>query len=415
MRESLLLKLILTNAHPPLFEKPSRRSFLKSAVALTAAATFPASFPLLANSRAPLMAFVGTYTDHGEGIYLFQMDPATGALTRLKVFTGISNPSWLAMDPGKSFLYAVNEDSPGTVSAFRVAASTRDLTQLNTVSSGGSTPAHLSVHPSGRYVFVANYGSGNVAVLRISPSGSLLPANVIQNDINACMPGPCIVGPTHAVSAPQGSRAISGHDAPHAHMIQSDPGGKYVLVNDLGLDRTIVWKFDAGGGALSDPKTVASSAGAGPRHFAFHPNGRWLYSLNEEASTIAFMTYDAPSGNLILVTETPTLPSGFVGSNFASEVLVSPNGRFVYAANRLHDSIAIFSVGASGTPTLIGEEWTRADYPRSFTIDPTGTFLYSCNHRGDNITVFRLDDGGFRIKFTGQCVPVGSPAHMIFL
>jgi len=187
-----------------------------------------------------------------------------------------------------------------------------------------------------------------------------------------------------------------------------------VIVNDLGLDLTITWAFDKTTGKLSNPQTFPSSAGAGPRHFVFHPNGRYFYSLNEEASTLAFMTYNAATGTLHPVSEIQTLPPEFVGTNFTSEVRISKNGNYVYAANRLHDTVAIFSIEASGEPTLIGEEWTRGDYPRSFTIDPSGSFMYVCNHRGDSVTSFRLYDGSV-LEFTGKYTAVGSPAVMVFL
>jgi len=366
------------------------------------------------------LAYVGTYTNHGKGIYLFEVNPSTGALTQIKVFSGISNPSWLAIDPNKRFLYAANEDfSPpdDTVSSFSIDPSNGDLTLLNVASAQGIGPAHLSVHPSGKYVFVANYGSGNVAVLPVLGNGALGAATDVKQDADACVPGPCPVGPSTAQSqeAPKGSFAISGHDAPHAHMIQSDPAGNFVLVNDLGLDLTQIWKFNANTGTLSDPKTFPSSPGAGPRHFAFHPNGRWFYSLNEEASTLAFMIYDATTGSLSPISEISTLPARFRGTNFTSEVIVSADGRYVYAANRLHDTIAIFSIDGTGAPTLVEEESTLGDYPRNCNIDPTGKFLYVCNHRGDSITTFRIDGGGRHLKFTGEYTAVGSPAVIIFL
>jgi 6-phosphogluconolactonase (cycloisomerase 2 family) len=263
---------------------------------------------------------------------------------------------------------------------------------------------------------VANYGGGNVAVLPINADGSLGRPTDIQQDANACLPGPrCPVGPIIAQNAPPGSFARSGHDAPHAHAIDTDPAGNYAIANDLGLDLTIIWKFDRVSGKLLDPKRFPSSPGAGPRHFAFHPNGRWFYSLNEEASTLAFMIYDANSGSLQPVDEISTLPKDFAGTNFTSEVMVSPNGRFVYAANRLHDTIAIFSISGSGRPELIGEEWTRGDYPRSFNIDPSGRFMYVCNHRGDSVVTFRIDGDGRHLRFKGQYTPVGSPAVIVFL
>jgi 6-phosphogluconolactonase (cycloisomerase 2 family) len=397
----------------------SRRSLLKSAAALGAAglaAQKSTAQPGRGRNNS-ILAYVGTYTNHGEGIYLVRVDLRTGELTKLKTFTGISNPSWLAIHPSKRFLYAVNEDfSPpdDTVSAFSLNPATGDLTFLNAVSAQGFGPAHCSVHPSGRYVFVANYGSGNVAVLPIVAGGGLGAAVDAKNDVDACTPA-CPVGPTNAQNAPPGSFAISGHDAPHAHIIDSDPTGNYVLVNDLGLDRTIIWKFNAVTGKLSDPKTVPSSPGAGPRHFAFHPNNRWFYSLNEEASTLAFMIWNASSGSLTPVSEIQTLPQNFVGTNFTSEIIISRDGRYAYAANRLHDTIAIFELDHRGVPTLIDEEWTRGDYPRNINIDPTGNYMYACNHRSDAVTTFRIDGDGRRLRFTGQYTAIGSPAIIVFL
>lgn len=398
----------------------SRRDLLKGAAALAAASAAAQWVPAWARSSGTILAYVGTYTPNGQGIYLFSVDPSTGALTKIKVFPSTVNPSWLAFYPSKPFLYAANEianfngTTTGSVTAYSVNSSNGDLTVLNTVSSQGAGPAHLSVHPSGRYVLVANYGGGNVAVLPINPDGSLGNATDVRADNSACSPS-CAVGPIHAVNAPPGSFAISGHDAPHAHMIQSDPAGKFAIVNDLGLDRTIIWQFDVATGILSNPRTVPSSAGGGPRHFAFDPSGSNFYSLNEEASTVAFMTYDATSGSLNPVEEISTLPGAFVGTNFASEVIVSGDGRFLYAANRLHDTIAIFDIRGLGELKLVGEVWTRGDYPRHINIDPTGSFLYSCNHRGDSITAYSIESGGRKLRFNNEYTPVGSPACIVFL
>jgi 6-phosphogluconolactonase len=394
----------------------SRRDLLKSAAAVVVASATPA-----VAKPGTVLAYVGSYTPQGRGIYLFQAAPSSGALTLVKVFPSTINPSWLALDPTKRFLYAADEISnfngstTGAVSAYSINPSNGDLTPLNTVSSGGAGPAHLSVDPFGEHVLVANYGGGNVAVLPILIDGSLGNATDVKDDISACSPNVCPVGPALAQQGPPGSFAISGHDAPHAHMIQTDPAGRFVLVNDLGLDLTIVWQFQRSTGQLLNPVTVSSSPGAGPRHFAFHPNGSWFYSLNEEASTIAFMIYSASTGTLRPVQEIPTLPAGFVGTSFTSEVSVSSDGKFVYAANRLHDTIAIFGVGGSGELTLVGEEWTRGDYPRHFAIEPNGNFMYVCNHRADHITAFGIDAGGAKLKFTGRYTAVGSPAVIVFL
>jgi 6-phosphogluconolactonase (cycloisomerase 2 family) len=188
-----------------------------------------------------------------------------------------------------------------------------------------------------------------------------------------------------------------------------------VLHVDLGLDRILVWKFDDKKGTLAanDPPGVSLPAGDGPRHFAFHPNGRWLFSIQEEGSTVVRFDYDA--GRLTARQTVSSLPSGFAGSNFCSEILVSTDGHFVYAGNRLHDSIGILSVGSAGELKFVGEEWTRGNYPRSFAFDPSGEFLFCCNQRGDNVTAFRVDRKTGGLNFTGQYTPVGNPSCIVFL
>jgi 6-phosphogluconolactonase (cycloisomerase 2 family) len=398
----------------------SRRALLKTAAALAA--------PLQALQSAPILAYVGTYSSpqgpegsrgNGQGIYLFEMNPVTGALVQRAVFPSNANPSWLAFDPSRTHLYAANEtatspgSSSGSVSAYSIDRTNGHLTLLNTVSSEGAGPAHLSVHPSGKWVLVANYAGGTVAVLPIQAGGKLGAATDVKRD-HAQVGSP--VGPAHASSAPPGSFAISGHDSPHAHMIQSDPAGRFVLASDLALDRIFIWKFDGEHGTLAanDPAAVLPP-GDGPRHFTFHPNGRWLYALTEEGSTLVTFDYDAARGRLTSKQTISSLPKGFSGTNYTSEVMVSADAKFVYAANRLHDSIAWFSIGATGTLTFAGETWTRGDYPRSFNIDPAGNFLYSCNQRGDAIATFRVDRKTGSLAFTGQYTPVGTPAIIIFL
>ncbi|MGA2589744.1 MAG: lactonase family protein [Bryobacteraceae bacterium] len=392
----------------------TRRGLLKYAAALAV----PAS------AGEPVLAYVGTYSSpqgpegsrgNGQGIYLFQMNPATGALSPREVLANDSNPSWLAFDPSRTHLYAANETATfqgaraGSVSAYSIGRANGHLTLLNTVSSQGAGPAHLSVHPSGKYVLVANYAGGTVAVLPIRANGELGPATDVKQDAGA-------VGPAHSASAPLGTFAISGHDSPHAHMIQADPSGRFVLAADLALDRIFIWNFDSDRGKLSanDPPWAPLPPGDGPRHFAFHPNGRWLYSLQEEGSTLVMFDYDAARGRLTPKQTISSLPKGFTGTNFTSEVMVSPDGKFVYAANRLHDSIAWFSIGEAGMLTLAGEAWTRGDYPRSFNIDPTGSYLYSCNQRSDAIATFRIDRRTGSLTFTGQYTAVGTPAIIVF-
>ena len=394
-----------------------RRGFLKSAAA------FAAAVP--ARGANAVLAYVGTYSaakgaegsrGNGKGINLFEMNPSTGALTLVELFANDANPAWLAFDPSRTHLYAANETdtyqgaSSGSVSAYSIDRSSGRLTLLNTVSSQGAGPAHLSVHPSGKFVLVANYAGGTVAVLPIQPNGSLGAATDVKHDT-----GP--TGPARAASGPPGSFAISGHDRQHAHMIQSDPSGRFVLAADLGMDQIIIWKFDTEHGTLApnSPAAVSVPPGDGPRHFVFHPSGRWFYSLQEEASTLITFDYDATQGRLTAKQTISSLPKGFRGTDFTSEVMISADARFLYAANRLHDSIAWFSIGPAGTLTFAGEEWTRGDYPRSFNIDPSGNFLYSCNQRADAIAAFRVNRQTGALAFTGQYTDVGTPAIIIFL
>jgi len=394
-------------------------------VFLAAAAWVPASAQTTSPSTRALLAYVGTYSNpqgpegsrgNGQGIYLFQVDPATGKLSPRELTPNGFNPACLALDPSKTHLYSANETntfegaSSGSVSAYAIDRSSGHLTLLNTVSSQGAGPAHLSVHPSGKFVLVANYQGGTIAVLPIRPDGSLGPASDTKKDEGT-------VSRTHSATAPPGSFAFSGHDRPHAHMIQADPSGKFVISTDLGLDRILVWRFDADKGTLTanDPAFVSLPTGDGPRHFAFHPNGRWMYSLQEESSTLVKFDYDAANGRLTAGPTISSLPPGFQGTDYTSEVMVSSDGRFLYAANRLHDGISLFSVGPSGELTYVAEEWTRGDYPRSFNFDPSGNYFYSLNQRGDAIATFRVDARSGRLSFTGQYTAAGTPSSIVFL
>jgi 6-phosphogluconolactonase (cycloisomerase 2 family) len=377
------------------------------------------------SAQHTILAYVGSYSlpqgpdgsvGRGQGIYLFEMNPATGALVQRELIRRDTNPSFLAFDSLRKHLYSVNWISnynganSGSVSAYTIDRASGHLTLLNTVSSEGANPTHLSIHPSGKFLLVANYFGGTVAVLPIRANGELGPATDVVHHQGT-------VGREHPTSAPPGSFAIHGHDKPHAHMIQSDPAGRFIFAADPGLDQIFVWKFDAEKGKLvpNDPASVALPSGDGPRHFAFHPNGRWFYSLQEEGSTLAAYDYDSTKGRLTAKQTLSSLPQGFAGTNFAAEVMISSDGKFLYASNRLHDSVAWFSISATGTLAFGGEEWTRGDHPRSFNFDPTGNFLYSCNQFADAITTFRVDRKTGALTFSGQYTPVGSPGSIIFL
>lgn len=396
----------------------SRRSFLATSAALAGCALPKAT------SSGPLIAYVGTFSSplkdmlptqvdlppgNGRGIHIFEVDRGTGAMAARGVVEMGTSPSCLALNAAGTRLYSANEtervgdDQQGTVSAFEVDRAGQ-LKLLNSVRSGGKGPTYVSLHPGGRHLFVANYFGGSVAVLPVLADGRLGEASDVKVDAGR-------IGPARATSAPPGSFAFSGHDRTHAHQILPDPSGRFVLHVDLGLDTIYVWTFDDG--RLSPKSSVALPPGDVPRHVHFHPNGRWFYSIQEEGSTVVLFDYDA--GRLTSRQTISTLPRGFAGSNFCSEILVSADGRFVYAGNRLHDSIGIFSVGPTGELTYLGEEWTRGNYPRSFTFDPTGGFLYCCNQRADNVAVFRVDRKSGGLAFTGHYAAVGNPSIVVFL
>lgn len=406
----------------------SRRTFIKAA-AIAGAASLTEQVQAK-DPESPLIAYVGTFSSplkdtlptqvdlppgNGRGIHIFRVDRATGALTPIGTHEMGTSPSSLTLNAAGTRLYSANEtdrlgkDKEGAVSAFRADASDGKLELLNTVRSGGAGPTYVRLHPSGKFLLVANYFGGSIAVLPIQEDGRLGEPSDVKADEGK-------IGPTTAKNAPKGSFAISGHDRTHAHMIQADPSGRFVLHVDLGLDKIFVWKFDNKKGTLTanDPPSVSLPPGDGPRHFDFHPNQRWLYSIQEEGSTVVLFDYDAEAGRLTARQTISTLPTGYTGSNFCSEILLSSDGKFVYVGNRLHDSIGILSVNADGTLKYIGEEWTRGDYPRSFEFDPSGEFLYCCNQRADNMTIFRVDRKTGALAFTGQYVPVGNPSCIIF-
>ncbi len=409
----------------------SRRLFLKTSLSLAGAASLATSLDLATGNESPrpLIAYVGTFSaplrdvlptqvdlppGNGRGIHIFHVDRASGALSPSGIYAMGTSPSCLALSVTSARLYSTNETAregaakEGTVSAFAVDRQDGHLTLLNSVSSGGAGPTYASIHPSGRFLLVANYFGGSIAVLPILSDGRLGAATDVKIDAGK-------IGPTKAASAPPGSFAISGHDRTHAHMIQADRSGRFVLHADLGLDQIFVWKFDERSGILTpnNPPSISLPSGDGPRHFHFHPNGRWLYSIQEEGSTIVRFDYDQRHGQLTARHTISTLPTGYSGTNFCSEILVSADGRFVYAGNRLHDSISIFSVGRDGDLIFVAEEWTRGDYPRSFGFDPAGQFLYCCNQRADNVTVFRVNRQNGRLEFTGHYAPVGNPSALV--
>ncbi len=431
----------------------SRRNLLKGTVALAGAASVPEAFGQQPTGapRGTAWLYIGTYTNvasggsggNGEGIYLCELSLSTGKLTVLRLVApglpatltnaSTASPSTLAIDPGGNYLYAGNEIfSPhGSVSAYRINRATGDLTLLNALSTLGA-PAHVGVDKFRRYLFAAEYVGSVFEAFPILANGSLGPAVFQQKTLGN-------VGPKVATSAPPGSFAISAHEGPdgHPHQMETDPSNQWVLGSDAGQDRIYIWKLTLGATPPLTPAAIPfvnTPPGDGPRHFAFHPNGVWMYSIQEEGDTIIFWRFNPATGRLTNMQQVSSLPPGFVGTVFTSEIRVSADGRFVYGVNRLNDTICAFRVGHDGMLTQVSHASTLGDYPRIITIDPSGRFMVSGNQRADNVTTFRISREGEReheredddrsgesnrgagsLTFTGNYTAVGSPSGMVFL
>lgn len=350
--------------------------------------------------------YVGTYTGPGraEGIGVFRVDATTGGLTHLHTTAGVDNPSFLALHPRGTVLYAVNETpeaegrpAPG-VSAFAIDPTSGRLTLLNRQPSHGTSPCYVSLDATGRYAFVANYGNGILAVYPLEADGRLGAASdVVQ----------------HAGSGPHPRRQLG----PHAHSVRMDPTGGFVLACDLGMDEVLVYRLDAAAGRLipHSPPAVATPPGSGPRHLAFHPAAPYLYVNNEIDSTVTAFAFSAAQGTLDPLQTLSTLPAGFSGANSTAQVAVHPSGKTVYVSNRGHDSIAVFGVDeATGRLALQGHVPTQGQTPRNFNIDPRGTFLYAANQNSDSIVVFRIDEATGGLTPSGQVTPTPAPVCLVF-
>ncbi len=358
-----------------------------------------------------MIVYVGTYTQpirfgtghvlegKGEGIYAFRMDPASGALEPAGKTTGVANPSYLAFDGTQRFLYAVNElksyeDNPtGTVSAFAVDPATGGLRFLNKQLTHGTDPCHVLVDAKRRHVFVANFMSGSVSVFPLRDDGSLAEASdFIQHQGSSIDP--------------------ARQKGPHAHSVTLDKANGRAFVPDLGLDKLLIYKFDAHRGML-EPNNVPwlkMKPGAGPRAIALHPGGNFAYLVNELNSTLAALAYDEAAGAFQELQIVPTLPPGFAGDSTCADVQISPSGAFLYASNRGHDSIAVYRIDQrAGTLTYVAHTPTEGRTPRSFCIDPTGTFLLAANQDTDTVVTFRIDAQTGRLLPTGHIAQVPTP------
>ena len=377
-------------------------------VAALLAAIVPSTFLSASPAQSKYIFYVGTYTEEGsksKGIYAYQFDAATGQSTALGLAAETTNPSFVALHPRGKFLYAVNEvqnykgPNSGGVSAFSIDPATGKLTFLNEVPSRGADPCYILVDKSGKYVLVANYTGGSVAVFPVLDDGKLGEASAFIQ---------------HSGHGSDAKR----QEGPHAHSIDLSPDNRFAMVDDLGLDELLVYKFDSGKGTLTpnSPAYAKLDDGAGPRHFGLHPSGKFAYVVAEMHSTVTAFSADLNSGTFHRLQTISALPKDFKGANDDAEIEVHPSGKFLYASNRGSDTIAVFAIDPhKGTLTPVEYAPTGGKIPRSFEIDPTGRFLLAANQKSDSIVVFRIDQKTGRLTPTGQTLDVGSPVCVKFL
>lgn len=360
------------------------------------------------NSKAAqYFAFIGTYTakTDSKGIYSFHFDSSTGHLTSMAVAATTPDPSFLTVAHNEKYLYAVNELSEfggkksGAVTSYSIDARSGKLVQLNQVASGGADPCYVSFDQSGKYLLVANYTGGSVSTFPIAADGRI---------------GPVATFVQHTGYGPNKER----QEGPHAHYIATSADNRFVFVVDLGLDEVAVYRFDPATGSLTpnDPPFAKLAPGAGPRHLAFHPNGKFAYVLNEVIPTVSALAYDSKSGSFSTLQTLSTIPKDFTAQNDTAEIVVHPSGKFLYVSNRGHDSIAEFTIDpAKGTLTLAGDFPTQGKTPRNFAMDPTGKFLLAANQESNNIVIFRIDQSTGALVATGQVAQVPAPVDIVFV
>ena len=341
--------------------------------------------------------YVGTYTNGAsKGIYAFRFDPSSGKTTEPSLAAESSNPAFLALHPNGQFLYAANENPNGMVSAFSIDRASGALTLLNSVSSHGSGPCHVAVDHTGKWLFAANYNSGSVAVFPLGADGKLGEASTVIQ---------------YAGSSVNRERQAG----PHAHEVALSPDNRFLLVPDLGADRVVIYRFDAAKGTLtaSTPAFVKAAPGTGPRHLAFRPDGKFAYVVSELAASVVAYRYE--NGSLSGLQTISTLPADFAGVKSGAEIAVHPTGRFLYASNRGHDSIAVFHIDpGKGTLTAAGYVPTQGKTPRNFAIDPTGAYLLAANQDSGTVVVFRIDPKTGGLTPNGTTLQIPAPVSLVF-
>ncbi len=350
-----------------------------------------------------LHVYIGTYTSNGgEGIYLYSLDTVTGALRHLRTVVGVVNPSFLAIGAGGRFLYAVNEVEAyygrpeGALSAFAIEAVTGELRFLNQQPSQGSAPCHLSLDHTGRHLFVANYGGGCVASFPINANGSL---------------GPAAAHIRHQGKGPNRERQLG----PHTHCVLPDPFNRHMLAVDFGIDGIIPYAFDSDRGTLRPISAMTGTQpGSGPRHLAFHPNGKWAYVIHELEARVTRYRYNGMTGALTEPLSLSCLPAGVMVENYGAALQVDPRGRFLYVSNRGHDGIAHFRIDPEdGSLAFAGSTPTRGKFPRHFTLDPAGRWLIAANQKSDSLVVFHVDEDSGALVDTGLGASVPAPVCVL--
>ena len=359
--------------------------------------------PSLSETSETLI-YVGTYTrETSAGIYAYRFDLRSGQARSIGLVAEIRDPSFLSIHPGGKYLYAVTEtddfdrDGSGSVSSFAIDPDSGKLRKMNEVSSRGGWPCHLNVDTSGRMLIVANYKDGSVASFAVNPDGTL--------------------GTASSFFQHEGSSVHARQEQPHAHSADFSADGRFAFFSDLGLDQVKIYRADPSTASLTphEPPHVTVEAGSGPRHFALHPSSRYAYGLNELSSTVTVFGYVPKNGTLEVLQTISTLPAAFDGENYPAEIQVHPSGRFVYASNRGHDSIAVFTVEETGGQLrAIAQVPTNGSWPRNFAIDPSGSYLLTANQESDNITVFRIHPTTGSLEPTGNDLSVDAPVCIVF-
>ncbi|MGH9469139.1 MAG: lactonase family protein [Terriglobia bacterium] len=382
---------------------PYRTMLIAALVALPALVAGARSAGAAPSARQYLV-YVGTYTKGpSKGIYAYQFDPATGELASLGLAAETSDPSFLTISPNRRFLYAVNEMRKGSrnggVSAFAIDLKSGKLTFLNEVSSEGRAPCFISMDKTGRYVLVANYGTGSIAVFPVAADGRLEKASAFMQ---------------HTGSSVNPAR----QKGPHAHCVKVSPDNRFVISSDLGLDKLLVARFNATSGTLepNTPRFGSVVPGSGPRHFAFSPNDKFVYAVSEMGSTLTVFTYNDARGALHRIQTVTTIPKGYSGENDGAEVEMARSGRFVYTSNRGANTIAVFTIDReTGKVSLLEDVSTQGKTPRAFEIDPTGRYLFAANQDSASVVVFRINPRTGRLTPTGQVLQIDSPVCVKFV